>query len=370
MTAGERHVLRRWAVALALVSAAAGCGPSYLAVRPSEPLVAEARGVHADVSRMWLTEDVRGRGLADDVDLVVELRVRNDGARERKVSPGSFSCWMVLDAQRPGETLSLLAGGGGEGAFPGEPPGEGSLLLPVTIPPGQWRDVWAIFHGYRFDGSDRPRRVTLTVPLDDGALTLDLADPARGDLRWELPAQRRGVAVGLRNFSLFAGSLKATVPGTEIMFNWRSKHVMGDVGLVSLVLVQTEGPLQSVTSSFAGTGLVAHLTAPLLSWGAPAEPRQLGVFVGGSATALIEMVTPQAASDNQMMMKTAHAYGFSTLEAGIELDIGALRFAGTPFPLDPDQRSLPRWTLRIGYVQGWGGGAWGGGLLESFRFTF
>jgi hypothetical protein len=370
MGAGARLVLRRRARALVLVLVAAGCGPSYLAVRPTEPLAADAGRVRADVTRLFLSDEVRGRGLAEDVDLVVELRVRNDDARARKISPGSFSCWMVLDARRPGETLSLLAGGGGEGAFPGEPPGEGSLLLPVTIPPGQSRDVWAIFHGYRFEGSDRPRRVKLTIPLDDGALVIDLADPARGGLRWEAPAQRRGLSVGLRNFSLFGGSLKATAPGTEIAFNWRRGRVMGDVGLISTVLVQTEGPLQSVTSTFGGTGFSAHLTTPLFSWGATAEPRQLGVFVGGSASLLLEMLTPNAMKSDQMMMMPAHSYGFFTLEAGLELDIGALRFAGTPFPLDPDRRPLPRWTLRLGYLQGWGGGAWGGGLLTSFRFTF
>jgi hypothetical protein len=360
--------LRRGALALGLCSA--GCGPTYLAVRPSEPLAADAGRVHADLTRLWLTDDARTRGLAEDVDLVIELRVRNDDARPRTISPGSFSCWMVLDPRRPDQTLSLLAGGGGEGAFRGEPPGEGSLLVPVTIPAGQSRDVWVIFHGYRFEGSDRPRRVTLTVPLDDGALTLDLADPARGALRWEAPALRKGVVVGIRNVSLLGGGLHATVPGWEFAIAWRRGPLMWDVGLASSVLVQTQGPLESVTSTLTGTGLVAHLTAPLLSWGAPEDPRQLGVFVGGSASFLVELLTPAAATENNMNMIGPHTYGFATVEAGLELDLGALSFAATPFPLTPDRRALPRWTLRLGYVQGWAGGATGGGLLTNLRFGF
>ena len=365
-----RIALRRWTLALALAVGAAACGSSFVAVRPTEPLAADAGRVHADVTRLWITDEVRGRGMADDVDLVVELRVRNGDARPRRISLGSFSCLMVLDARRPEETRSLLAGGGGEGVFAGVPPDEGSLLLPVTIPPGEVRDVWAIFHGYRFEGSDRPRRVTLGIPLDDGALSLDLADPARGALRWEAPAQRSGVAIGLRNLSLLVGPLRATVPGTEVSFAWRRGPVLWDVGLVSSVLVQTQGPLRSVTSTLTGTGLSAHLTGPLLSWGARAEPRQLGLFVGGSTSLLVELLTPAAASSNNMKMIGPHAYAFSTIEAGLELDIGALRFAETPFPLSPDRRPLPQWSLRLGYVQAWAGGAWGGGLLTNLRFTF
>jgi hypothetical protein len=358
---------RRIVLGLAL---AVGCGPSYIQVKPTEPLWADARRVHVDVTRLWLTDEARDRGLAEEIDLVVELRVRNDDARERKVSPGSLSCWMVLDARRPGDTLSLLAGGGGEGAFPGAPPAEGSMLLPVSIPPSQSRDLWAIFHGYRFEGSDRPRRVTLTVPLDDGALTVELADPAHGALRWEAPAAREGAVIGIRNLSLFGGGLHATVPAWELSFAWRRGPVMWDVGIASSVLVQTHGPLQSVTSSFGGTGLVAHLTVPVVSWGSPENPRQLSVFAGGSASGLIELVTPEAASSNDMKMIGPHAYGFATVEGGLEVDLGALGLAPTPFPLTAARRALPRWFWRAGYVQGWAGGATGGGLLTNLRFSF
>ena len=359
-------------IVVAALVLVASCGPSYLVVRPSEPVAAETHRVHVDVTRLWLTEDVRDSGFDDGVALVVELRVRNDDMRPRQVSPGSLSCWMVLDPQRPSETRSLLAGGGGEGAFKGEPPGEGSLLLPVVIPPGQSRDVWAIFYGYRFDGSDRPRRVTLTVPLDDGELTVDLADPARGAQRWDTPPVRAALSVGVRDLSFFGGGLRGTVPGTEISFAMRRGPLLWDVGLASSVFVQTQGPLQSGTSTLTGTGLSGHLTVPFLSWGTDLNPRQLGAYAGGSTSFLIEIETTAEANANSMKMPAVgpRSYGFYTAEAGLELDIGALRFTPSPFPLRADRRSLPRWMLRVGYVQGWAGGATGGGLVSSVHFTF
>jgi hypothetical protein len=357
-------------ILVALLALAAACGPSYVEIKPSEPLTADAPRVHADVTRLWLSDEARTRGLADDIELVVELRVRNDDTRARKISPGSFSCLLELDARRPGETRALLPGGGGEGAFPGEPPDEGSLLTAVTIPAGQSRDLWAIFHGYRFDGSDRPRRARLDVPLDDGALHVDLADPARGALTWETPAIRSSVTIGLRDLTLFAGGLHATIPSTEIVLQSRRGPVLWDVGLVSTVLVQSQGPLVSSTSSFTGSGLTAHLTAPFASWGASEDARQLGFFAGGTASFLVEMLTPSAARMNSMNMIGPHAYGLFTAEGGLEFDVGAARFAASPFPLTPAQRPLPAWGFRFGYAQAWAGSATGGGLLTSFRFTW
>jgi hypothetical protein len=358
---------RRSAIAIVLL---ASCGPSYVEVRPSETLAVAERGVAVEVTHLWLTDDVRTRGLADDVDLVVELRVRNDGAKARRISPGSMSCLMAIDARRPDATRALLAGGGGAGPFPGELPDEGSLLAAVSVAPGETRPLWAIFHGYRFEGSDRPRRITLDVPFDDGAVRIALADPALGDLRWVAQPPRTGVTIGLRNISLVGGGLHATVPSTEIVLSSRRGPVLFDVGLVSMVLVQSEGPLRSSTSSFTGSGLTAHLAVPFASWGAPEERRALGVYAGGSASFLIEILTPSAARANEMNMLGPHAYGFFTAEAGLELDLGALRFAASPFPLEPAKRTLPSWSLRLGYVQAWAGGATGGGFTTSFRFNF
>ena len=70
-----------------------------------------------------------------------------------------------------------------------------------------------------------------------------------------------------------------------------------------------------------------------------------------------------------MKADAPHAYGFSTLEAGLELDFGAFRFAASPFPLTPSRRPLPSFSFRVGYVQGWSDGATGRGLLTCFRFN-
>jgi hypothetical protein len=356
--------------AIALVALTAACGPSYVEVRPTETLAAAERGMAVEVTHLWLTDDVRKRGLADDVDLVVELRVRNDGPKARRMSPGSFSCWMALDARRPSETRALLGGGGGAGPFPGELPDEGSLLAPVSVGPGETSTLWAFFHGYRFEGSDRPRRITLDVPFDDGSVRVVLADPALGDLRWVAQPERTAVTLGLRNVSLVGGRLRATAPSTEIVFSSRRGPVLFDVGLVSTVLVETEGPLRSSTSAFTGSGLTAHLTVPFASWGAPEERRELGVYAGGSASFLVEILTPAAARANQMNMLGPHAYGFFTAEAGLELDLGALRFAASPFPLEPARRMLPSWSLRVGYAQAWADGVTGSGFTTAFRFNF
>lgn len=214
--------------------------------------------------------------------------------------------------------------------------------------------------------------MTLKVPLDDGELTVDLADPARGAQRWDTPPVRAAIGVGVRDLSFLGGGLRGSVPGTDISFVWRRGPLLWDVGLVSSLLVQTQGPLQSGTSTLTGTGLAGHLTVPFLSWGTDSNPRQLSAYVGGSTSLLLEIETVAQANANAKAMPpiTPHAYGFYTAEAGLELDIGSMRFTPSPFPLRPDRRSLPRWIARVGYVQGWAGGATGGGLVTNVRFTF
>jgi hypothetical protein len=354
---------------LALVAAlvASACSPAYLTVRPTEPLTAAAGRVSVEVTKLWLTEGVRDDGLDADSRLVVGLRVRNDGPVARRVSPGSFSCVMHLDPSRPGEARALLAGGGGEGEFSGELPDEGTLLGAVTIPPGQSREVWAIFEGYRFDGSEVPRRVTMTVPVDGMApMVVTLADPARGALRWQTPPARKAVVIGLKNVSLFAPGMGGSMPTTEITILRRSGPVLWDVGIQSFLFAETQGHrLVSQTSVFTGSGVTAHLTLPVLTWGTPQEPRQLGLYAGGAASFGVEVLRPPIPED-----AVPHIYGFLQAEAGVELDIGALRLARTPFPLSLEGRGLPRWALRVGYVHTWAGGANSGGLMTALRFAW
>jgi hypothetical protein len=355
--------------ALALVTATLGCGPSYLMVpaRPTQPLTASARGVAAEVTNLWITADSRLDGFGEDSRLVVGLRVRNDGTTPRRVSPGSFSCVMSLDPTRPGDARALLAAGGGEGTFAGEMPDAGSLLSAVTIPPGQSREVWAMFQGYRFEQSGVPHTVTVRVPVEGlPPLVVTIADPQRGALRWETPAVTRGWHLSIKNVGLYADGMGGAAPSWEIGAVVRSGPILWDLGILSTVFAMTQGRrLTSETSVFTGSGLTAHVTYPFLSWGTPESPRQLGVYTGVAASALVEALRPPIAMDAK-----PHVYGLFQAEGGVELDLGTLRLARTPFPLAVTGRGLPRWALRLGYIQSWAGGATSGGSVLSVRFTW
>ena len=245
-----------------------------------------------------------------------------------------FSCLMVVDPARPSETRSLTPVGGAEGTFPGELPGEGSLVGSFTIPPGQRRAYWVLFRGYRFAGSNLARRVVLRVPNPGGpALEFAVADPSRGELRWRLTARRGSWNVGFQNVALFGEHLRATVISTVLARREDLGPVYVDVGMISAVLIQTHGGLASETSSFAGLGPTVHLTAPFYRWGPEVEPRRFGVYAGGSAMLLTEVL--QQPRPDPMAVPTF--YGAFTVEGGLSLDIGAVRFAATPFPLSPRQ---------------------------------
>ena len=82
---------------------------------------------------------------------------------------------------------------------------------------------------------------------------------------------------------------------------------------------------------------------------------------------LIEIIGDRAPGD----MTPPSVYGAILAEAGIQLDVGALRFAGTPFPLAPLGRlPLPRWSIRLGYTHAWIGGAQADGYVSSLRLTW
>jgi hypothetical protein len=304
----------------------------------------------------------------------VEVAVSNGGAAPYAVSAVSFSCRMEVDATRPAETRALTPAGGGEGQFPGQLASDESALSAVTVPPGQTRAYWVLFRGYRFPASDVPRRVVLTVQGEGGQaiawgrpgfagpsrsrgvrdpsrvpteIELVLADPALGDLRWEVTPARGGWMFGVQNTSLFGSHLRATAIATEIARTTRIGRLLLDVGLTSRVLVQTQGALVSPTSSFAGSGLAARLAVPLLEWGPWHDPRRLAAYGGGQAELLIAMEPPRAPDDNT----PPSYYGALSFEAGLELELGALRVAATPFPLSyAGARPLPRWLLRVGYT--------------------
>jgi hypothetical protein len=350
-----------------LALATASCGVAFAPVRPSEPIAATAEEVRFSVDGVWLSRDVQDTGMGDDAALVVQLAVENRGRDSLQISPAAFACLMELDRTRPGDTRSLLSAGGADGPFPDEIPEGGSLLSSIVVPAGQTRTLWALFRGYTFPDSDAPRRIVLRVPIAGGpSVELVLADPSRGNMRWQVQPARSAYGIGFRNNALFGGFTAQSV-STDITRVARAGPLLWDVGITSTLLVQSKGPLVSQTSSFVGSGVIAHVTAPVFRWGTALEPRQLGVFAGGAATFLIEIIGDRPADD----MTPPKSYGALAAEVGIELDVGALRFAPTPFPLAPAGRApLPRWTFRTGYTHASIGGVQADGYLSNLRLIW
>jgi len=360
---------RRRNLWLALTLVVAGCGVTYREVRPNEPIGAAGGDLRVDVQHVFLTDDTIENGVADGMGLVVELAVVNGGPRPYSLKPTTLWCLMQVDARKPSEMRLLPPSANGVGAFPGAPPEEADLSQ-IDVAPGQTRSFWVLFRGYRFAGSELPRRITLTMPDAEGralALELVLADPARGDLRWEVPPTRGSWFLGVRSGSLYGSYAQATTISTQISRFSRAGRFLWDVGYISSVVVQVKGELRSSSSSFTGTGFDAHLTLPLLSWGDPLQPIRLGPYLGGQLQALIALQpTPDKAAP-----QAPPVYGDGDLEVGVELDVGALRNAATPFPLSAAGRNpLPRWFLRAGYIHDWIGHGTANGYATNVRLSW
>jgi hypothetical protein len=361
--------LRQWrrAFGLALALVVAGCATTYRQVRPTESIEAAAGGLRVDVQRVFLTDETIDDGVADGMALVVELAVVNGGPRPYSLKPTSLWCLMQVDARRPNETRLLPPSVNGDGAFPGAPP-EGADLNQIDVAPGQTRSFWVLFRGYQFDGSEIPRRVTMTIPDAEGrALELVLADPARGDLRWEAEPAHSAWYLGVQNASLYGSYAQTSAVSSRVSRLARAGRFLWEAGLVSTVLVQVQGALRSASSSFMGTGLEAHLTLPLFSWSDPRQPIRLGPYLGGQIQTLIA-IEPTPKEPNP---QAPPVYGQGGPEAGIEFDIGALRSAATPFPLSVTTRNpLPRWLFRVGYTHSWIGHGTSDGYVSSVRLTW
>jgi hypothetical protein len=275
---------------------------------------------------------------------------------------------MEIDPVHPETGLSLTPVGGGEGRFPGELPDDpAAVLASLTISPGQTRTYWVMFRGYRFPNSDLPRRITLGVPSESKhPLALVIADPARGNVRWNLAPRSSVWTIGLDNASLFGNHLQAMVVGTEFGRLSQVGRLFWEAGLTSAVLIETHGDLTSSTSSFAGIGVNALAGTPLVEWGTPQAPRRIDVYGGGAALFLTE-IQHQPVADKTV---PPNFYGAFTADAGLELAVGALRPAPTPFPLAAPGRSLPRWSVRAGYTHWWVGHGNADGYTTSLRLAW
>jgi len=354
--------------ALALAGPACG-GVTYRQVRPNESLAAASGGLRVAAQRVYLTDDTIESGVRDGMALVVELTAANSGPRPYTLAPTAVWCLMQLDARHLDQTRLLPPSVNGEGIFPGELPEGGGDLHPIEVAPGQTRSFWVLFRGYRFDGSEVPRRIALTLPDAEGhPFELVLADPAEGLLRWEVPVTRSTWTVGIEGGSFYGSYIQATSFSERISRLAAAGPFLWDVGLVSSVLVQVQGQLRSATSSFTGLGLDAHLTLPLLRWGDALDPVRLGPYLGGQIQTLIAMEpTPK----NTSMPMTPPVYGQGGPEIGLELDVGALRNAATPFPLSPvGANPMPRWSARLGYTHTWIGHGTSDGYFSGARFAW
>ncbi|MES1210044.1 MAG: hypothetical protein ABUS79_29260, partial [Pseudomonadota bacterium] len=254
----------------------------------------------------------------------------------------------------------------GDGPFRGEVP-EAMELRDIDVAAGQTRTAWVLFRGYRFADSDIPRRVTLTLPDPKGRTAeLVLADPAEGYLRWAVPATHSTFTFGVQSSAVYGGYAQLQMVSTRLSRQARAGRYLWDIGLVSTTVVQVKGVLRSKSSSFGGTGFDVHLTMPVWQWGEPAYPIRLGPYVGGELELLIA-TEPTQTNTTQL----PPIYGEFSPEVGLELDVGALHLAKTPFPLLANRTNpLPRWLFRVGYTHSWVGHGTADGYLSGFRIAW
>lgn len=363
-----RNLCRWVAPGLSSVLALAACATGgYREARLTQPAQALTRGFEVDVSRVYLNEDTVLDGVGDGSALIVQLDITNNGTAAYQLNPGQIWCLLQIDARHPDQTRLFPPSVSGEGEFIGYPPEE-LELPPVDVPAGQTRTAWVLFRGYRFTDSDVPRKVTLTFPGPDGnPVELVLADPSDGYLRWSVPPTRSTITFGVQERSLYGSYAQIDMIATRLSRMARAGRFLWDMGLVSSTVVQVQGALRSTSSSFSAVGFDAHLSLPVLRWGEPSYPVRLGPFVGAEAQLLIA-TQPPPQTDNPM---TPPIYGEVGPEVGLEMDVGALRLARTPFPLVAETHNpVPRWLFRLGYTHTWIGHGTADGYLSSFRIAW
>src|SRR4029077_17859666 len=202
-----------------VVFAVFGCGSRFRPVTLPRPISMSAMSdptLSVELGHVFVTGDVLRSGMGEDSALAVVLGITNTGREPFTLSAGSMSCWMELSPDFPGETRSLTPAGGGEADFPGGDL-EDLKVGSATIAPGASRRFWVVFRGYRFAGSDAPRKITVSLPDARGRrVQVVIADPARGDLRWETAPSRTAAAYGVANTSVFAPGFTASGIGAQI----------------------------------------------------------------------------------------------------------------------------------------------------------
>jgi hypothetical protein len=349
--------VKRWSshIALAGALAALGCGSPFRPMTLRQSISMSPMGdatLSVEVGKVFVTGDVLKSGMGEDSALAVVLGITNVGRADYSLNAASISCWMELSPDLPGETRSLTPAGGGEGDVP-EKDLDDLQLGSAKIPAGGTRHYWVVFRGYRFEGSDVPRKITVSLPDAQGRrVKLVIADPARGELRWDTAPSRTQITYGVQNTAVYAPAFTASEIAAQISWVTRVGPIMYDLGLTSGMVFQNKGRMLSETSAFTATGGHAHLTLPVITWGNWQDPRRFGLYGGGGLQLLIEV--PGEDHDSKVAPRT---YGVVSLEGGLELAIGAhAPPTASPFPVSYSRPLLPRWSIRAGYTHWFVGG--------------
>ena len=165
----------------------------------------------------------RGVGMGEDSVIAVELGITNAGREPDKVSAGSMWCWLELAAD-PGRDAVADARGRRRRRLPQGVDLDDLKLGSVRIPAGATRSLWVVFRGYRFAGSDAPRKVTVSLPDARGRrVQLVIADPARGELRWEMAPARTGTTYGMQNTAVIGAGVHQKRDGGEAVAGRRGR---------------------------------------------------------------------------------------------------------------------------------------------------
>src|SRR5262245_61966017 len=150
-------------------------------------------------------------GFSETTFLVVSMSITNVGREPYALNAGSVACWMELSPDQPGETRAMIPNAGGPGSTPG-----GKVLGSVTIPPGETRRFWVRFQGYRYPGSDVPRKITVFIPDARGQrVQLVIADPGRGQ-RWMVDPLAFGFTYGIQQTSLSSPEVRGQAIAAQL----------------------------------------------------------------------------------------------------------------------------------------------------------